>query len=50
VLLGAFVEASGIVALQTVEQELEKHLSGRQRQWLEPNKQALEKGAQLARA
>ncbi len=50
VLLGAFVEASGIVSLQTVEQELEKHLSGRQRQWLEPNKQALEKGAQLARA
>ncbi len=48
-LLGAFVQATGIVSLETVMSELEKHLSERQRKWLEPNKKALQKGAELAR-
>ncbi len=48
-LLGAFVQATGIVSLETVMSELEKHLSERQRKWLEPNKEALQKGAELAR-
>ncbi|MEA3396589.1 MAG: 2-oxoacid:acceptor oxidoreductase family protein [Chloroflexota bacterium] len=48
-LLGAFVQATGIVSLETVMSELEKHLSERQRKWLEPNQEALKKGAELAR-
>ncbi len=49
VLLGAFLEATGLVLPETVEQQLEEHLSERQRKWLEPNKKALAKGAELAR-
>lgn len=48
ILLGAFVKATGIVSLETVISELEKHLSERHRKWLEPNKEALKKGAELA--
>jgi len=50
ILLGAFIEATGIVPLGTIKQELEKHLSERHRQWLGPNKEALDKGAALAKA
>ncbi len=48
VLLGAFVEATGIVALDTVKQQLNEHLSERQRKWLEPNYTALQRGSELA--
>jgi len=47
ILLGALAKATGIVGLDTIEQQLEEHLSERQRKWLEPNKEALEKGAEL---
>ncbi len=49
VLLGALIEATGIVSMETIEQQLEEHLSERHRKWLEPNKQALRKGASLAK-
>lgn len=47
VLLGAFVTLTGLVDLETVKQQLDEHLSQRQRKWLEPNYVALEKGAAL---
>jgi 2-oxoglutarate ferredoxin oxidoreductase subunit gamma len=47
VLLGAFVEQTGIVSLDAVKQQLAEHLSERQRKWLEPNYAALDRGAQL---
>lgn len=50
VLLGALLEATGIVSLDTVVQQLDEHLSERQRKWLGPNEKALEKGQALARA
>jgi 2-oxoglutarate ferredoxin oxidoreductase subunit gamma len=49
VLLGAFVETTGIVSLETVEAQLAAHISERHAKWLEPNKEALHKGAALAR-
>lgn len=49
VMLGALVEATGIVKPETVMQQLEEHLSARQRKWLEPNRVALAKGAELVR-
>lgn len=49
VLLGAFAEITGLVSLDTLKAQLAAHLSERQRKWVEPNKQALEKGAKLAR-
>ncbi|HNT76927.1 MAG TPA: 2-oxoacid:acceptor oxidoreductase family protein [Anaerolineae bacterium] len=49
VMLGALIAATDIVSLETVGQELGVHLSERQRKWLEPNKAALAKGAELAR-
>ncbi|MEA3309551.1 MAG: 2-oxoacid:acceptor oxidoreductase family protein [Chloroflexota bacterium] len=48
VLLGAFVTATGLVKIETIAAQLTVHLSGRQQQWLEPNKQALKRGAELA--
>jgi 2-oxoglutarate ferredoxin oxidoreductase subunit gamma len=50
VLLGALAEATGLVSVDTLNAQLEAHLSKRQRQWLEPNKEALERGVALARA
>lgn len=49
VLLGAFVEATGIVSLEAVKEQLAEHISERHRKWLDPNKEALDKGANLAR-
>ncbi len=49
VLLGGFVELTGLVSLQTIVQQLDEHLSERQRKWLEPNERALHRGAELAR-
>jgi 2-oxoglutarate ferredoxin oxidoreductase subunit gamma len=50
VLLGAFVERTGIVTLDAVKQQLAEHLSERQRKWLEPNYAALDRGAELVGA
>jgi 2-oxoglutarate ferredoxin oxidoreductase subunit gamma len=47
--LGALAQATGIVSLETLAQELEAHISERHRQWVEPNKEALQKGATYAR-
>jgi 2-oxoglutarate ferredoxin oxidoreductase subunit gamma len=47
VLLGAFARLTGLVSLDTVMGQLDEHLSERQRKWLEPNKRALRKGAEL---
>lgn len=49
VLLGAFVTLTGLVTLETVKQQLDAHLSQRQRKWLEPNYEALDKGAALVK-
>ena len=50
ILLGAFAELTGLVSLETVMAQLDEHLSQRQRKWLEPNYEALQKGAALVRA
>lgn len=50
VLLGALIRATGIVTVETVASELGKHISDRHRKWLEPNKVALHKGAEMAAA
>jgi 2-oxoglutarate ferredoxin oxidoreductase subunit gamma len=50
VALGALIEATGLVDFETVEKQLEDHLSERQREWLEPNKQALHEGAKRAKS
>ncbi len=50
VLLGALVAATGLLSLETIGAQLAAHLSERQRKWLEPNLEALRKGAELAQA
>ena len=50
VLLGALIQGTGIVSLETTMSELDKHMSERHRRWLEPNKEALRRGAELAAA
>jgi 2-oxoglutarate ferredoxin oxidoreductase subunit gamma len=45
VLLGAFLALTGLLPLEFVESALDKHLSERQRSFLESNKQALRRGA-----
>ncbi len=50
ILLGALVEATGVVPLEAVAQALDDHLPERHRKLLPANKQALNKGAELARA
>jgi 2-oxoglutarate ferredoxin oxidoreductase subunit gamma len=47
ILLGAFVALTGLVALDTVKEQLDEHLSERQRKWLEPNYRALDRGAMI---
>ena len=49
VLLGALIEATGIVEPETLLAQLEEHISERQRKWVEPNREALKRGAKLAR-
>ncbi|MBN1260052.1 MAG: 2-oxoacid:acceptor oxidoreductase family protein [Anaerolineae bacterium] len=48
VLLGAFIQATGLISMESLESELGKHISERHRKWLEPNKEALHKGAEFA--
>jgi len=49
VCLGALVEATGVVSLDAVAQALDDHLPERHRSLLDLNKEALQKGAALAR-
>jgi 2-oxoglutarate ferredoxin oxidoreductase subunit gamma len=45
VLLGAYLAATGYLALEAVETALDNHLSERQRRFLASNKEALRRGA-----
>lgn len=47
VVLGAYVEQSGIVKMDTIFKALEKALAGRDKKLLELNKEALKQGAEL---
>jgi len=47
VVLGAYVEQSGIVKMDTIFKALEKALTGRNKKLLELNKEALKQGAEL---
>jgi 2-oxoglutarate ferredoxin oxidoreductase subunit gamma len=49
VVLGAYVEQSGIVKMDTIFKALEKALAGRDKKLLELNKEALKKGAELVK-
>ena len=48
VLLGAYLAATGYLALEAVETALDNHLSERQRRFLASNKEALRRGAACA--
>lgn len=50
VILGAYVEQSGIVKMDTIFKALEKALVGRNQTLLEINKEALKQGAKLAKS
>lgn len=49
VLVGAYLAATGILPLEAVELALDRHLSARQRKFLDSNKQALRRGADVVR-
>ena len=49
VLIGAYLAVRGILPLEAVELALDRHLSARQRKFLESNKQALRRGAEVVR-
>ncbi len=49
VLLGAYIAVTGIVGLDSARAQLDEHLSDRQRKWLQPNFEALDRGAALVR-
>ena len=49
VVLGAYVEQSGIVKMDTIFKALEKALAGRNKKILELNKKALKQGAELVK-
>lgn len=48
VMLGALVQATGILPLEAIEAALDAHLPQRHARWLEPNKRALRRGAASA--
>jgi 2-oxoglutarate ferredoxin oxidoreductase subunit gamma len=48
VMIGALIEATGVVRPETLEKVLEQHLGERRRAALVPNKQALQRGAEYA--
>lgn len=50
VCLGAFLAAKPIVSLAAITAAMEAHLPERHRRFLEPNRQALQRGAELAKA
>ncbi len=47
VMLGALVAATGVLKLETLDKILDEHLGERHRDALEPNKQALRRGAEF---
>jgi len=49
VLLGALLEASNIVSIESVSKALESHLPEKRKHLAGPNQQALRKGAEIAR-
>jgi len=49
VVLGAYVEKSGVVKLETIFKALEKALTGRNKKLLELNKEALKQGVELVK-
>jgi 2-oxoglutarate ferredoxin oxidoreductase subunit gamma len=49
ILLGAMLARRPVVTLEVVERVLDEHLQGAKRRLIEPNKQALHKGAEYAR-
>lgn len=50
VCVGALVQASGVVPIEAVSQTLDNHLPERHRKLLEPNREALRRGAALVAA
>lgn len=48
VLLGGYLAATGVLPLDAVEVALDNHLPGRQRRFLDSNKEALRRGAACA--
>ncbi len=50
VMLGALVQATGLLPLEAIETALAAHLPQRHRRWLEPNGRALRRGAGIAEA
>ena len=50
VCIGALVQASGVVPMEAVSQTLNNHLPERHRKLLEPNQEALRRGAALVAA
>ncbi len=48
VLLGALLESLPVLEMETIKKALEKHLPSRKRNLLQANKDALDKGAELA--
>lgn len=50
VMLGALVQATGMLPLETIEAALAAHLPQRHRRWLGPNGHALRRGASIAEA
>lgn len=48
VMLGALLQATGILPLAAIETALADHLPQRHRRWLEPNGRALRRGAAIA--
>jgi 2-oxoglutarate ferredoxin oxidoreductase subunit gamma len=50
VCLGALLEATGVLPLEAVDKALQEHLAERHRRLLEPNREALKRGAAEAHA
>jgi 2-oxoglutarate ferredoxin oxidoreductase subunit gamma len=48
VMIGALLEATGVLQVETLEKILDEHLGERHRKALEPNKLALRRGAEYA--
>jgi Pyruvate/2-oxoacid:ferredoxin oxidoreductase gamma subunit len=48
ILVGALVEATHLLKLETLDLVLDEHVSARHRDKLESNKRALRRGAELA--
>lgn len=48
VLVGAMLAKRPVVSLEAVEKVLEEHLEGNKRRFIEPNKHALQRGAEYA--